>query len=238
MAVIVTTGGNRPVLAAMAATRTIPIVFVTGADPVQTGLVAKLSGSGGNVTGVTFFNNTLMPKRLEAIHEGLPSAKVVGLLMDSKSVLSEYDRKQLQAAAAASGVQLLTIYSTGEGGLEPAFREIVGKRIQALLIYHDPVVYSRIRQVIALAAQHAVPAMYFNRECAELGGLMSYGPDGGFVSRQAGVYVGRILRGEKPADLPIQQPTKFELIINLKTAKALGLTVPPTLLARANEVIE
>jgi len=211
--VIVTTGGPLPARAGLDATSTIPIVFATGSDPVEGGLVPKMSGSGVNVTGVTFFSNELAPKRLEVMSDVLPSARVFAMLMNSKNPNLDRDSKQIQAAAAARGVSMFIVYAAGE--------------VHAVLVHNDSVLYSSVRQIIALAAQYSIPTMYFVDECPKLGGLISYGTNNNDVMRQAGVYVGRILKGEKAGDLPVQAPTKFELVINLKAAKALGLTIPP-----------
>jgi putative tryptophan/tyrosine transport system substrate-binding protein len=238
VAVIITTGGNAPVLAAKAATTTIPIVFAVGSDPVKTGLVSNLSGSASNVTGVSLFNTALMPKRLQVMREALPGASIFAMLMNAKSPILEMDKADIQAAAVAIGVQVITLYAAAEGEPEAAFAEIVRQRAGGLLLHPDPVLYSRVKQFIELAARYAVPTILNNREGAQLGALVGYGPDVDHVFRQAGIYAGRILKGEKAGELPVQQPTKFELVINLKTAKALGLTIPTTLLARADEVIE
>ena len=238
VAVIVTTGGPLPARAAKAATATIPIVFATGGDPVAHGLVPKLSGSEGNITGVTFLNAALMPKRLEVIREAVPEARVFAMLVNSDSQSLEADSRDIRQAALSVGAQVHIIYAAGQGDPDSAFTEVLRRQVDALLVHPDSVLYSHIGDIVRLAARHRVPTIYFSRECLEQGGLMSYGPELRYVIRQAGVYAGRILRGEKPADLPVQQPTKFELVIDLKTAKALGITVPATLLARADEVIE
>jgi putative tryptophan/tyrosine transport system substrate-binding protein len=238
VAVIVTTGGPLPALAALNATSMIPIVFATGSDPVQGGLVPKMSGSGTNITGVTFFSNELAPKRLEVMSEVLPSARVFAMLMNSRNPNLDSDIKQIQAAAAARGVTMFIVYAAGKGTPETAFAELAKKRVNAVLVHNDSVLYSSIRQIIALAAQYSIPTMYFVDECPRLGGLISYGTNNNDVMRQAGVYVGRILKGEKAGELPVQAPTKFELVINLKATKALGLTIPSSVLARADEVID
>jgi len=238
VAVIVTTGGPLPARAALDATSTIPIVFATGSDPVEGGLVPKLNGSGTNVTGVTFFSNDLAPKRLEIMCEVLPSARIFAMLMNSRNPNLDRDAKQIQAAAAARDVSMLIVYAAGEGTPETAFAELARKQVHAVLVHNDSVLYSRIRPIIALAAQYSIPTMYYVDECPKLGGLISYGTNNNDVIRQAGIYIARILKGEKAGDLPVQAPTKFELVINLKAAKALGLTIPPTIIARADEVIE
>jgi putative ABC transport system substrate-binding protein len=238
VAVIVTTGGNVPVQAAKAATSNIPIVFAVGGDPVQAGLVSQLSGSGTNVTGVTFFNTNLMPKRLEIMREAVANASIFAMLMNSSNPRVEPDKKEMHDAAAAAGVRLRFVYAAGTGDPQSAFEEITREDVQAVLVHPDAVLYNRIKEIVEFAAQHKVPTIYNGREVVALGGLISYGPDIVSLLRQAGVYTGRILKGEKPGDLPVQQPTKFELAINLKSAKALGITMPATLVARADEVIE
>ena len=205
---------------------------------MQSGLVAKLSGSGGNVTGVTFLNTALMPKRLEVIREAVPNAAVFAMLANSENAFLESDSKDVTEAAKPSGAKVLIVHAAGDGDPSTAFAEVARKRVDGVLVHHDGALYSRIKEIIALAASYRVPTIYFSRECAELGGLMSYGLDINQVLRQAGVYAGRILNGEKPGELPVQQPTKFQLVVNLKTAKTPGLAIPPTLLARADEVIE
>jgi putative ABC transport system substrate-binding protein len=229
--VIVTTGGNAPVLAAKATTKTIPIVFAVGSDPVKTGLVSDLSGSTGNVTGVSLFNTALMPKRLQIMREALPEVSVFAMLMNGKNPLLEADKADIQAAAAAIGVQMVTLHAAAEGEPEAAFTEMVKRRVGGLLIHPDAVLYTRIEQFVTLAKHHTIPTIHNSRDGAELGGLISYSPDLEHVVSQAGTYAGRILKGAKPSDLPVQQPTKFELVINLKTAKAFGLTIPPSLLS-------
>jgi putative ABC transport system substrate-binding protein len=226
-------------LAAKAATTTIPIVFATDGDPVQLGLTASLSRPGGNVTGVTQLNVEVGPKRLELAHELIPAATVIALLVNPTNPLAEAISKDLQAAARILGLQLHVLHASTERDFDAVFTALVQLRAAALVIGSaDPLFGSRAEQLGALALRHAVPAIYQFREFAAAGGLVSYG--GRFTDsyRQVGVYTGRILKGEKPADLPVQQSTKIELILNLKTARALGLTVPLPLLGRADEVIE
>jgi putative ABC transport system substrate-binding protein len=224
--------------AAKAATTTIPIVFAMGADPVDLGLVSSLSRPGGNITGVTFVVNTLGAKRLEQLRELVPGATIIGFLMNPGNPSSESQTRDLQVAARAVGVESLILNVTSERNIDAAFESAVQQRAKAVIVGADSLFVSRRDQLVGLAARHAMPAIYFLREFADIGGLMSYGPSQRDAYRLAGGYTARILKGEKPADLPIQQATKFELVVNLKTAKALGLTVPPTLLARADEVIE
>jgi len=226
-------------LAAKAATTKIPIVFATDSDPVQVGLVASLSRPGGNITGVSNLNVEVGPKRLELARDLIPAGTVIALLVNPDSPLSETVSKDLQAAARTLGLEPHLLRASTEGDFEAVFKAVVQLRAAALVIGSaDPLFGSRAEQLGALALRHGVPAIYQFRAFAEAGGLASYG--GRFTDsyHQVGVYTGRILNGEKPAALPVQQSTRVELIINLKTAKALGLDVPPTLLARADEVIE
>jgi putative ABC transport system substrate-binding protein len=225
-------------VAAKAATKTIPIVFASGADPVKVGLVDSLSRPTGNLTGVSALMSLVGPKRVELLHELLPAANTIALLANPGNVNIKTDEPEIRAAADGLKQHLDVLTASIESDLEPAFATMVQHRVGSLIVMPDPFFISRGKQLVALAARHAMPAIYPLRIFADLGGLMSYG--GGFIDlfRQAGIYVGKILNGAKPADLPIQQSTKVELIINLLTAKALGLTIPPTLLARADEVIE
>jgi len=231
--------GPPAALAAKAATGTIPIVFVVGADPVQElGLVSTLNRPGGNVTGVTFLVTALGAKRLELLRELVPSAKIVGLLVNPTNPTSEFQITDTQNAARALGVELVIQNARSESDIDTAFESLAQERVNAVIIGGDQLFTSRPDQLVALAARHALPAIHYLREFADAGGLISYGASITDAYRLGGGYVGRILKGEKPADLPVQQATKVELIINLKTAKALGLTIPLSLLGRADEVIE
>ena len=223
--------------AAKAATKTIPIVFMTGADPVKTGLVDSFSRPGGNLTGVFVLVSMLGPKRLELLRELLPSTSTIALLVNPSNP-NVVDAPETEAAANALGRRLEVLTASTEGDLEAAFTTMVKRQAGALVVMPDPFFFARREQLVALAARHAMPAIYPMRLFTDLGGLMSYGGNFIELNQQAGIYVGKILKGAKPADLPVQQTVKFELVINLKTAKALGLTIPPTLLARADEVIE
>jgi putative ABC transport system substrate-binding protein len=224
--------------AAKAATNTIPIVFSTGADPIKTGLVDSLSRPGGNLTGVSVLVGTLGSKRLELMHELLPSNDTIALLVNPNNP-NVVDGLETEAAANAIGRHLEVLTASTESDLEPAFTTMVKRQAGALIVMPDPLFFSRREQLVELAARYAVPTIYPVREFTENGGLMSYGTNLALdLAKQAGTYTGRILRGAKPADLPVQQSINLELVINLKTAKALGLVIPPTLLARADHVIE
>jgi putative tryptophan/tyrosine transport system substrate-binding protein len=230
--VIVTEGGDSSTLAAKNATSTIPVVFHTASDPVAKGLVASLARPGSNLTGVSLMYAELMPKLLELLLELVPQARLIALLVDPTIP------RDVEAAARAKGVQLLILKAGTESEIDAAFAALVQHHAGALLVGADAFFNSRREELVALASRHAVPAIYQGREFVAAGGLISYGASLTAVYRQVGGYVGRILKGEKPSDLPVQQPTTFELVVNLNTARALRLTVPPSILARVNEVIE
>lgn len=238
VAVIVAAGGNGPAVAAKAATQAIPIVFISGDDPVEAGLVASLSRPGGNVTGVSFFNSTLVGKRLELLHELLPAANVIAFLVNPGSLQAEQETKDALKAAHTLGLELHVLSTTSAHDIDSSFAKARELHAQGILMAADPFLGSRRDQVAALSDSYSIPVMGTTREYAASGCLISYATSIRDAYRQAGVYVGRILKGEKPAELPVIQPTRFELVINLKTAKALGITVAPTLLFRADEVIE
>src|SRR5262245_46850038 len=238
LAVIVAHGGEPSALAAKAATQTIPIVFNSGGDPVEAGLVASLNRPGGNATGVSMLFVELGPKQLEMLQELVPKIAVIAVLVNPTFVSAEKEAKDALAAGRALGKQVHIVSAGRESEIDTAFGDLMKYRTGALMVAPDPFLFARREHLVALAARHAVPAMYFSREFPEAGGLMSYGTSIADVYHQVGVYAGRILKGEKPADLPVVQPTKFELVINVKTAKALGLEIPDKLLALADEVIE
>jgi ABC-type uncharacterized transport system substrate-binding protein len=234
---IATSGGPRSALAAKSATSMIPIVFVSGDDAVAVGLVASLARPGGNLTGVSFLVVDLTAKLLELLSELVPQAKQIVLLVNPTNSNADRIIREAQEAARAKGTPLDILKASTEAEIDAAFATL-GQRHAALLVSGDPFFVSKREQLVALAARHAVPAIYPFPEFAVSGGLLSYGPRATDTYRQLGVYAAKILNGAKPADLPIQQPTTFELVINLQTAKALGLTVPQSLLARADEVVE
>ena len=236
--VAVIVANNIAALAAKAATTTVPIVFATGSDPVVDGLVAGLNRPGGNVTGVSFVSGLLGPKRLEMLHQLVPTAATMAMLVGTDTLEARIERRDVELAAQALRQQLVIVTVSSERELDGAFTSIVERGAKALLVGTGPLLTSNRGRLVALAARHAIPAIYALREFVEAGGLMSYGASLVEAYRQAGIYAGRVLKGEKPADLPVMQSTKFELVINLKTAKAFGLEIPPTLLARADEVIE
>ena len=237
--VIALPGSTPAALAAKAATTAIPIVFGVAVDPVAMGLVASLARPGGNLTGVTTLNLEVVPKRVELLHELMPTATAVALLVNpTSSTLAKTSTRDAQAAARTLGLELRVLHASTERDFDAVFATLVQRPAGGLVIAPDAFFNSHLEQLAALALRHAVPAFYQFREFAGAGGLMSYGGDVTDTYRQAGIYSGRILKGEKPAELPVQQSAKVELIINMKTATVLGLEVPPTLLARADEVIE
>jgi putative tryptophan/tyrosine transport system substrate-binding protein len=236
--VIVTNGGTPVALAAKNATSTIPIVFTSVSDPVGIGLVASLARPGANLTGFSNIAAGLTPKLLELLSETVPQAGVIALLVNPNNPTAEPMIRDVEEAARAKGVKLAVLKAGTESEIDAAFASLVELQVGALVVDPDGFLLSRQEQLVALASHHAVPAIYAHRQFVAAGGLISYGIDDTATSRQAGIYAGRILKGAKPSDLPVQQPTKFELVVNLKTAKALGLTVPPSILARADEVIE
>jgi putative ABC transport system substrate-binding protein len=238
VSVILAIGGPIPARAAKATTSTIPIVFAYGGDPVSDKLVTSLNRPSGNATGITFIGTTLTTKKLELLREIAPGATDIGLLVNPTGTLAEMQIKAVKEAIQRLGQRLHVANVSSGDEIDAALATLSQSKTGALLVGTDPLFGSEAHQLTALAARYKIPAIYNLREYCEAGGLMSYGANRLDTWRQAGVYVGRILKGEKPANLPVLQPTKFELVINLKTAKALGLTVPPTLLARADEVIE
>jgi len=238
VAVIAATGGDPTPLAAKAATTTIPIVFTIGGDPVQLGLVASFNKPGGNVTGVTFMNLEFGAKRLELLHRLVPNAALIAMLIDPNYPLPSAEMRDVQTAARSLGLQINVLNASTESQMDAAFTNMVQQRAGALLVGANILVLVQRDRLVRLAARHEIPTIYFAREFVDSGGLMSYGANIISGYQHAGIYTGRILKGERLVDLPVMRPTKFDLIINLKTAKALGLEVPPMLLALADEVIE
>ena len=237
VAVIITLGGDAPALAAKAGTATIPIVFATGSDPVRTGLVTNLHRPGGNITGVSTFLAETEPK-LELLRELRPNAARIAVLVNPNAQYAENQVNDLKAAGRSVGQEIDLLQASTIRDIDAAFKRIAQMRAEALLVATDPFFFTRATQLVVLATRHAIPTLYHRREFVVIGGLISYGTNTEDAYRLLGVYAGRVLKGEKPGDLPIQLPTKFELVINLSTAKALGIDVPATLLARADEVIE
>jgi putative ABC transport system substrate-binding protein len=235
---VIVAAGAPAALAAKAATQTIPILFYVGFDPAQIGLVASLARPGGNMTGVAGLFSETGEKRLELLHEMVPAATSIAVLFNSSYRAIVGNPSLPRNAARSLGLRLEVVDASRQSDIEPAFAKMAQQRVDAVMVTMDPLFRSHVDQVAALAVRHAIPAMFPSKEAVKAGGLISYEPDQADLVRQMGVYTGRILKGEKPADLPVQRPTRFELVINLKTAKALGLTVPKTLLVRADEVIE
>jgi putative ABC transport system substrate-binding protein len=235
---VIATSGIASALVAKAATTTIPIVFAAGGDPIALGLVASLSRPGGNITGANFLGGTLMAKQFEVLHETVPKTALIGYLADSTNPTNEADTKNALAAAELVGQKMTIVQAHTDSELETAFVTLVQQRAGALIVNPDSFFLSRRNKLVELAARQKIPTIYNLREYVTAGGLMGYGTSITEANRIAGLYAGRILKGEKPADLPVQRSTKVELVINLKTAKALGITVPPQIVARADEVIE
>ena len=235
---IFTTGSVVSAIAAKSATNTIPIVFANGSDPIKYGLAVSLNRPGGNVTGVSFYNSGLGPKRIELLRQIVPNAATIGLLVNPNNPNAADDSKEIQDAGQRVGVRIEVFTATNEHELDEAFAKIAQLRVDALMVHIDALFNAQYKKIIALAEQYAVPTMYANHQAPQAGGLMSYGTNVDEMDRQAGMYIGKILKGTKPADLPILLPTKFDLIINLKTAKKLGLTVPMIVQMTADVVIE
>jgi putative tryptophan/tyrosine transport system substrate-binding protein len=238
VAVLVAAGGEPAALAAKAASSIIPTVFAVGGDPVQLGLVASYNRPGGNLTGISGMTSSLEPKRLGLLHELVPKAETIGVLLNPSFQPATQQMIDVQEAARVIGRRVQLVRASDESEIDAVFESLAQSHIAALLVAADPFYDTRRDKIVALAAHYALPTMYQIREYAVAGGLISYGIDFSEVYRQSGAYAGRILKGERPADLPVVQPTKFELVINLKTAKSLGLTIPETLLATADEVIQ
>ena len=237
-AVILAVGGTASALALKNATTTLPVVFLIGADPVRFGLVASLNRPGGNLTGLTSLSNLLPAKQLEMLHELVPNAGMVGLLVNPGNPNVEFDTKDVRIGAELLGLKLIVAAAGTENEINTSIESLAEDRVAAMLVASDLFFLRRRTQIVTLSARYTLPTMYDRPDYVVAGGLMSYGSDRNEIFRQAGDYAGRILKGEKPGELPVQQPTKFELTINLQTAKGLGLTIPPTLLATADEVIE
>jgi ABC-type uncharacterized transport system substrate-binding protein len=238
VAVIAATGGEPSGLAAKAATSTIPIVCTLGGDAVAAGLVAQLNRPGGNITGVTIIGIEMGPKRVEFAHKLVPNAGVLATLINSKFPMALGEMREMQAAARSLGLEMTVVDASGENEIEAAFAVLARDKASALIVNTDPLLLGQREQIVQLAARYKIPTLYFLREFVDAGGLMSYGPNIHNGYRQAGIYVGRILKGEKVGELPVVQPTKFDLVINLRTARTLGLEIPTVLLVLADEVIE
>jgi putative ABC transport system substrate-binding protein len=238
VAVIFATGSVVSAITAKSATSAIPIVFVHGSDPVRYGLVASLNRPGGNVTGVTLYNSGLGPKRIELLRDLVPQVATIGLLVNPNNPNAADDGKEIQEAGKSVGVRIEIVNASSERELDQAFAKIHQLRTDALMVHVDALFNAQYQKIVALAEQYAVPTIYAIQQAARAGGLISYGTNTDVILRQGGIYIGKILKGAKPADLPVLQPTKFDLIINLKTAKALGITVPLIMQMTADEVIE
>jgi len=238
VAVIILVGGGPTIAVAKAATATIPIVFVMGDDPVKSGAVTALNRPGGNATGVNLLTVAMEAKRLQLLHELVPNVAVVAIIVNPNNPQAAEQLQDLQAAARTLGVEVEVFKAGSPSDIDTAFASLVGRRAGALLVAADAFFNTRREQFVVLTARHALPAIFHFREFAAAGGLMSYGPSLTDAYRQEGIYAGRILKGEKPAEMPVQQAVKIELVINLQTARALGLTIPLPLLGRADEVIE
>jgi len=238
VSVIVATSVIGAARAAKSATATIPIVFQTGLDPVESGLVASLNRPGGNITGIFTLGRDLAAKRLELLRESVPAASSIGVLLNPSSIGAEPQMKAMEIAARVLGLRLVILNASTPGEIDAVFATVVGERVGALMTDADPLFFTQGAQLAALAARHRVPMIHYAREMVDAGGLMSYGVNVADAYRLVGKYAGRILKGDKPADLPVQQATKVELVLNMKTAKALGFTFPLNLLGRADEVIE
>ncbi len=236
--VLLAAGGTDPAKAAKAATTTTPIVFVSAADPISNGLVASLNRPGGNVTGVSLLVSALVGKQLDQLHTLVPQTSVIAILINPRYPDAKAQSEEFQAATRQLGLRSIILFAAIGADIDAAFETVTQQHIDAIVVANDPFFGAKRDQIVALAARYSVPMMSWQREFATAGGLISYGPVWVDGYRQAGIYVGRILKGEKPGDLPVVQPTKFELVINLKTAKALGLAVPQTLIVAADEVIE
>ena len=236
--VIATAGGEQPALAAKAATKTIPVLFVMGGDPVKLGVVPSLARPAGNVTGITMLTQSLGNKRLGLLREMIPQARTIAALIDATRPVAQNQVEEMRAAAAQAGVKLVVVQASKQAEIDAAFSQIAAQGAGALLIGASPLFLNRRQQIVTLAAHHRMPTMYEWRDVTEAGGLMSYGTDLADAYRQGGAYVAKVLKGAKPADLPVLQATKFEFVINLVTARALGLDISPTVLARADAVIE
>jgi putative ABC transport system substrate-binding protein len=238
VALIATGGAERPALAAKAATGSIPVVFVMGGDPVRLGIVPSMARPAGNITGITMLTLSLESKRFGLLHEMIPKARTIAAMIDPSRAVSQAQTEEVRAAAAQAGVKLVIVHATRESDFDSAFAQMAAQGVGALQVCANPIFMGRRQQIVTLAAHHRIPAMYDFREFSEAGGLMSYGTDLADAYRQSGAYVAKVLKGAKPADLPVMQATKFEFVINLVTAKALGLEISPTVLARADAVIE